>query len=204
MRSVSVVILFLLLVGVCMREETVIAGNTPETKLQFTTSIIQERSCSSTILSLDLRFTFKNIGNEPVILDKQSFVTRTLVSSSLQAAAAKRYEATTRSDVFADTFPGSPQDISAFAVIGPGETYDLHTEQTRVSFLVREGMQDSTDYLRSGTYFLQVEIATWSYLADAKQFRERWKSTGLLWSEGLISQPMSFVVERNRTISKCR
>src|SRR6185295_18781748 len=107
------------------------------------------------------------------IIDKRSFVTRSLISESLKAAVAKRYEAQTRADLYDDVFPASPKDMSDFAVVRPGEIYHLQTEQTRVSFLINDGTLHSKEYLRPGSYFLQIEIATWTYLDNAEQFRQR-------------------------------
>lgn len=205
MKDLIAAVLFLVILGgiPLPRETNLIAGVAPKARLQLITSILRQKSCSSDHLSLDLTFTFRNIGAEPIIVDKRSFVTRSLISQSLKAADAKRYEAQTRADLFDDIFPVSPKDISNFAVVRPGDTYDLQTEQTRVSFLINDGSPHSKEYLRPGSYFLQIEIATWTYLDDAEQFRQRWKANGVLWSEGLISQPMPFVVEQNRSISKC-
>jgi len=194
MKSFVVAILSLILSGIPIAAKP---------RLQLTTSIIKEKSCASDHLSLELKFTFKNDGAEPLIIDKRSFVMRSLISESLKAATAKRYEAQTRADLFDDIFPPSPKDMSNFAVIRPGETYDLQTEQTRVSFLINDGKSHSKGNLRPGIYFLQIEIGTWTYLDNAEQFREMWKAQGVLWSEGLISQPMPLVVKQDRPISKC-
>lgn len=204
MRNLIMAVLLLVLGGIPLPNKTSLAvGTARKARLQLTTSIVREKSCSRDHLSLELRFTFRNVGAEPVIIDKRSFVTRSLISQSLKAADAKRYELETRADLFDDIFATSPRDISNFAVVGPGESYDLQTEQTRVSFLIDDGTPRTKEYLRPGSYFLQIEIATWTYLDDAEQFRLRWKTTGMLWSEGLTSQPMPFVVEQSRPIAKC-
>ncbi|HEX3248191.1 MAG TPA: hypothetical protein VHS05_02095 [Pyrinomonadaceae bacterium] len=204
MKNFVAAVLLLILSGIPMTHTTILVGGTaPRPRLQLTTSIVREMSCSSNHLSLELRFTFKNDGAEPVIIDKRSFVTRSLISESLKAAVAKKYEAQTRADLFDDIFPASPKDISNFAVVRPGETYDLQTEQTRVTLLINDRTPHSKEYLRPGNYFLQIEIAMWTYLNEPEQFRQKWKNIGVLWSEGLTSQPMPFVVEQNRPISKC-
>ncbi|HEY2962508.1 MAG TPA: hypothetical protein VGJ37_08850 [Pyrinomonadaceae bacterium] len=172
-------------------------------QLQLATTVVKQTSCFSGHLSLGLRFTFKNVGGEPVILSKQSFIVRSRVSRSLNAAMAKKYEQESRADMFADSFPVNPTDMSDFVVVRPGESYDLQTDQTRVSLYVQDNTRGSKDDLRPGSYFLQIEVATWTYLGDAAEFREKWKSNGLLWSEGLTSQPMPFAVEQNRPIVKC-
>lgn len=204
MKKIVPTILFLIVCGIPLSQESPLLGATARrTPLQFTTSIVKEKSCAPDHMSLELRFSFKNIGSEPVIIDKQSFVMRTMVSESMKAAAAKRYQTESRAHLYADVFPLSPTDMADFAVVQPSETYDLQTRDTRVSIDIDDGAPRSRENLRPGSYFLQVEIATWTYLNDPKQFRERWKKSGLLWSEGLTSQPMPFVIAQDRPISKC-
>jgi hypothetical protein len=204
MRNLVAAVLLLVVGGIPSPNKPTLAATTArKAQLQLTTSIVREKSCSRDHLSLELKFTFRNVGAEPVIIDKGSFVMRAMISQSLKAAVAKRYEAETHARLFADIFPLRPKDISNFAVIGAGESYDLQTENTRVSFLIDDGTPRSKEYLRPGNYFLQIEIATWTYMDDAEQFRRTWKSNGVLWSEGLTSQPMPFVVEQSRPISKC-
>jgi len=178
-------------------------GVAPKAQLQLTTTIVRERSCFPGHLSLELRFRFRNVGDEPVILDKLSFVDRTLVSMSLKAAASKKYQQKIRAHLYADTFPVNPTDLSDFAIIGPGEVFDLESGQTRVSLFVSEGKHQSKDHLPPGNYFLQVDVATWTYFGDAKQLRVKWRDKGRLWSEGVTSQPMPFAVKQNRPIVKC-
>lgn len=205
MKNIPRAVLFLILCGIPLSQEPSLrAAAARRAPVKFTTSIVKETSCSPNHLSFELKFTFKNVGSEPIILDKQSFVGRTMVSESLKAAAAKRYATEIRAHLYADVFPLSPKDMTDFAVVQPGETYDLQTRDTRVSISIDDGAPRSKDYLRPGSYFLQVEIATWTYLNDAEEFREKWKDRGVLWSKGLTSQPMPFVVTQDRPISKCR
>src|SRR5688572_18783556 len=162
----------------------------PKPQLQLTTSVVRETSCAPDHLNLGLKFTFRNLGNEPVLVDKLSFVDRTLVSLNPKAAASKKYKQESRAHLFADSFPASPTDLSNFAVIAPGEVYVLESVQTRVSLSISDGTQQAKDDLPPGDYYLQVGVATWTYLTDGKHFRLKWRDKGWLWYQGLISQPM--------------
>jgi hypothetical protein len=175
----------------------------PKRQLELTTSVIKETSCSPGHLSLGLKFSFRNLGNDRVLLDKLSYVDRTLVSVNLNAASSKKYQQEIRAHLFADSFPTAPTDLSDFAIIQPGEVYDLESVQTRVSLSVSDGAKQSKDHLPPGDYYLQVEVATWTYLSDGKHFRLKWRDEGWLWYEGIISQPMQFSVKQNRPIVKC-
>lgn len=204
MRNLLTAILLLMLAGISLPHKTTLAARlVRKAGIEVTTTVIKQRSCFRGHLSLELRFTFKNVGEEPVIIDKRSFVTRSLVSRSFNAATGRKYVQQIRSDLFADSFPLDPNGMSDFVILRPGETYDLQNEQTRVSLYVAEGSRESKDHLHPGTYFLQVEIATWTYLRNAEQFRQRWKTNGVLWHEGITSQPMPFVIKQNPSISKC-
>jgi len=173
-------------------------------RLQLTTTAIKSRSCSANRVSLDLRFTFRNVGEQPVIIDRRSFVARSLVSRSLKSAVAKVYVAEAHADLFDDSFPVYPTDMSSFLIVQAGEVADLQTEQTRASFLIDDGMPQSKDYLHPGSYVLQIEVATWPYLADPAPFRRQWKDKGYLWFEGITSEPMPFTISKSRQIIQCR
>jgi hypothetical protein len=178
-------------------------------RLQLTTSITKEVSCHPQHLSLTLRLTFRNIGNEPIILDKKSSVIgRHLVSRSLTAAAANKYEEDTRYESFNADEIGfrfdPPADMSNFIVLGPGETHTIEDPRTRVSFDVYEGTSDDKDSLRFGTHFLQIIVPTLFYPPSvAADLRARWRDKGFLWSEPLTSLPMRFEIEKDRQIIKC-
>ena len=186
-----------------MRRNTIVPHAAAKPRLQLTTSIVRARSCFKGHLGLELIFTFKNVGDQPVIIDKRSVISRALVSRSLSAATSKKYEQTIRSDQWGFYFAIDPSDMSNLVVIQPGEAYDLETEQTRVSLHVSNDMPESKSNLPPGNYLLQVEVTTWTYLEDPRRFKKAWSDEGYLWSEGLTSQPMPFAVEQNRPIVKC-
>jgi hypothetical protein len=170
-------------------------------RLQLTTTIIRRVSCSPDLFGLSLRLTFRNSGSEAVIIDKRSFWVRSLISTSVQAAGAKKYIDWSRGDMWG-SLPFGPTDLSDFVILKPGEVYDFEKE-TRTSFMVSDDPANPFHRLRPGDYFLQIEVATWAYLDDARPFRQRWKDKGYLWSEGLTSEPMPFTIEQSRPIEKC-
>jgi hypothetical protein len=170
-----------------------------QARLQLTTSIVNRLSCSPELFALSMRFTFKNTGSERVMVDKRSFHVRAMVSSSAHAASARKYIIESRGDMWG-MFPFQPKDLSNFAILEPGEVYELNDE--RQSFFVSDESPGTRSYLRSGNYFLQVEVVTWPYLNKPGPFRKMWKDKGYLWFEGITSQPMPFTIEKNR--SKCR
>ena len=175
-------------------------GTDSKPRLELTLAIVKGFSCSPELFTLRMRFTFKNTGSGPVMVHKRSFLVRSLVSTSPRAAAAGKYIMESRGDMWG-MFPFRPTDLSNFAILGPGEVYALDDE--RESFFVSDDPANPHRRLRPGNYFLQVEVVTWPYLDKPRPFRNKWKDTGYLWSEGITSQPMPFTIEKNRPIVSC-
>lgn len=173
-------------------------------RLHLTTSIVERRYHCSTEVGFKLRLAFKNAGSVPVILDKRSFIVRRMVSRTVEAAAAKQYELVGTFEYFdAAPFLADPSDMASFIVLKAGEVYAFDTGIG--SFSIYDGEKEHPKgYLSKGTYFLQIEAGTWSYIADPKPFGQKWKDKGFLWHEGLTSLPMPFTVEKDSRSAECR
>ena len=151
-----------------------------------------------TMLRWNLTLTYKNSGAEPILLyKKSSLIYRSMISKSLKAASKGQYEEDTSSHFisvnsmraagFVDRFP-EPAD---FVTLMPGETYSVQSKY-RVR---RRGNSSDESGLIPGRYFLEVRVATWYYWVDPKEYQEKWRSTGYLWSENMTSQPMRFTLQ---------
>ena len=57
--------------------------------------------------------------------------------------------------------------------------------------------------LRGGTHLLQIAVGTWPYVADPEPIQREWKGKGFLWTDGLLSEPMPFTVDKDEPITKC-
>jgi hypothetical protein len=172
-------------------------------QLQLTTNIVERKHHCSNLMSLRVRLTFKNIGDEPIILDKRSFIGAEMVSHDLEAAAAKQYETTARYDLFDGAFfDVDPSDMSNFVILKPGEVY----EKTRglTSLWLDDAPPPREGFLSPGTHYLQIIVSTWSYFTDAKPFRKKWSDKGVLWLEGMTSLPMPFTVEIDPSRPLCQ
>ena len=171
-------------------------------KLQLTTSIVERKHHCSNFMGLKVRLTFKNIGTEPIILDKRSFIVKMMVSRDPKAAAARQYETTGRYDMFDGAFFNvDPSDMSNFIILKQGEVYEK--TQGVGSFWVTAETPPPAGYLNPVTHFLQLRVSTWSYFADAKPFEKRWKNKGVLWLEIMTSLPMPFKVEKDPSLPLC-
>ena len=96
-------------------------------RLELTTSIIEQYSCSPDLLALHLRLTYKNTGKEPIILDKVSvtILGRYVVSRSLKDAGIRKYAQEVRAEDFGGNYGrdhrSRPEpDLSHFVITRPG------------------------------------------------------------------------------------
>jgi len=174
--------------------------NTSKAQLQLSTRVLGQRSCSVDHFGLRLRLTFRNLGNEPVILHKQSAISRIMVSRDLMAASAKHYEEEQRYDEpGADIGLDSPV-LADFMVLKTGEAFEV---EEAVSIYLFNAKHRAERFLSEGTHFLQVDVGSWPYITNPAPFRKAWRNKGYLWFEGITSDPMPFTIEKDRSIVKC-
>lgn len=175
-----------------------------EAQLRLTTSVIEQRysvEAGSRLLRLMLNLTYSNTGNRSILLDKNSsLVYRKLVSSKPEAVSESKYdydESSSFIDVRSMQAAGMRLETSpekdAFITLKPGESYSLKQE---IILRLYDGTKDTENFLRPGTRFLQVGVATWYYLADPDTYRQQWQDEGYLWSQNITSVPMPLKVEK--------
>ena len=150
------------------------------------------------MLRWNLTLTYKNLGAESILLyKKSSLIYRSMVSKSLKAASKAQYEEDTSSHFIsansmrAAGFQDGVPDAADFVTLKPGETYSIQSEYG----VQRRGISSDGGGLTPGQYFLEVRVATWYYFVDPKEYREKWRSAGYLWSENMKSQPMRFTLQ---------
>jgi hypothetical protein len=179
-------------------------------RLVLTTGIVKRRSCGYGHLGLTLKLTFRNTGQEPIILDRRSTVGTFMVSRDLAAAATRKYEESIRYTDFPDLGEGefgydAPTNLSNFIILGVGEVFETeaHVSITTDHVPPPAARRGKEIHLEAGTHFLQVGVGTWYYVAESEPVRKKWGDKGYLWSEGLISEPMPFEVRRDLPIVEC-
>ena len=172
-----------------------------QAKLRLYTTIVNERFSlerGDRTLRLTLKLTYTNDGPRPILLDRKStLIYRTMVSKSLKAAASQRY-IEDQTFYFTDLNKAGMRGASdpeeqAFIRLEPGESYTVLDEPEVV---LSTGPKTAKEFLSGGDYFLQVQVATWYYWADWKEYRERWSDKGYLWSSNMTSEPMPFTVQK--------
>jgi hypothetical protein len=171
-------------------------------QLQLTTSLVERNHHCSTFMGLKVLLTFENTGSVPIIFDKRSFIIGKMISRTVEAAEAKKYETTVRYDLFDGAFFNvDPPDMSNFIILKPGEVY----EKTRGigSFRVTTETPPPLGYLNPGTHYLQIQVNTWSYFTHSVHFEKLWSDKGVLWLKLMTSMPMPFTAEKNLSVAEC-
>ncbi len=176
-------------------------------KLQLTTSIIDQKYChtGSPSLRIKLQLNYKNEGRRSVILYKgSSLIFRYLISRNRKAATARDYvqdvqlELTSLDETEHFNTPNPGDD---FVILRPNGFYRTEAD---VDLPIEDAANPNPDFLRAGTYFLQINVSTWNESGSlARKLRYRWRQTGALWFNSVRSQPMSFTVEKDPKIVDC-
>jgi hypothetical protein len=181
-----------------------------ENDLQLTASITGERYCtlngSVDFLQLTLRLKYMNTGSRKMILYKGNrLFYQVFVNRSNEDAAARKSELRTTHSRYFDEEPekilGSAPG-SVFTTISPGASYE--TRQIISLPVAHDGNGLYNVSIGAGEHVLSVAASTWyesKKIADT--LRDRWRSRGLLWTNPLFSNPVTFVVDQNHQAIVC-
>jgi hypothetical protein len=181
-----------------------------ENGLQLTTSITEKRYCTLNeridALQLTLRLNYTNTGSRKIILYKGNrLFYQVFVSQSREEAAARKSELRTTHSRYYDEEPEKIVDSapgSVFTTLSPGASYE--TKQIISLPVARAGNGLDNVSIGAGEHVLSVAASTWyesKKIADT--LRERWRSRGLLWTNPLFSNPVTFVVDQNHQAIVC-
>jgi hypothetical protein len=184
--------------------------------LQLTASISSQRYCTVNenvhALQLTLQLKYTNTGSRKLILYKgnrlfyQIFVSRSGADAASSSAAARKGELRT---THARYFDEQPEKIlsnspgSAFTTLSPGASYE--TTQVISLPVARDGAGVYNVSIGAGEHVLSVAASTWYESKKlAETLRARWQSRGHLWSAPLISNAITFVVDKNPPAIVCQ
>lgn len=123
-----------------------------------------------------------------------------MISRTLKAALRGKYDQETSSRFIAVKamraagFLERPPEESEFLTLLPGETHSVETEYG----VEADGDLSPKNGLVSAQHFIQVMVTTWYFYDDPKEYVEKWRDNGYLWTKSVKSQPMSFTIKRNR------
>jgi hypothetical protein len=93
-------------------------------------------------------------------------------------------------------------DEEHFVILNAADSYEV-TAQADFPFLY-DGTRENPDLLRPGSYVLEISASTWPGKQDMTQkLRERWSSQCYLWTDSIMSQPMTFTIPKIRQVVDC-
>ena len=181
-----------------------------EQALRLTTSITRQRYCEADAevdaLQIHLKLRYTNTGQEPIILDKDSYsIFRAMVSHNPEEAEAKQYVTDIHYSIYL-VREGKPRVYgetpdTSFVVLKPGDFYET---EGAVTLTALRGDLKLRGHLEPGKYVLQVMPAPWNETESlAKKLRVRWRQCGILWYGNITSEPMPFDVVKDRRVINC-
>jgi len=209
MRQLYLICLFAAWFGYAMveaRGQSNIGANS-KPQLELTTEVVEARYCESDYLRLELRLRYLNIGDQPLILDRQSNVIWSyFISKSIRDAQLKKYEQTYSPSQSRIGPPKSVEseepDEETFVILKPAAFYEV-TATAHFPFIF-DGKTEDSDLLRPGRHILEITLQTWFSSQDvAVKLRERWLTHGFLWTEYVVSRPMAFSIAKNPRVEGC-
>jgi hypothetical protein len=208
--------------GKATGQATASKGKTAESDLplRLTIQIVARRYCQKTAeqeptLFLDLRARFRNVSGHPVILYKgDNLISEQMISQTTKDAIEKKYESYRElHSVFSslsapDRNAKGTKPSRKFIVLQPYGYF-----QTKVTVPISllsgnantsSGGVDEFGAVPVGSHVLQVTLSTWLGTRElAEELRQRWRSTGLFWFDGVTSEPMPVSIRLERDRAPC-
>lgn len=177
--------------------------------LQLSTSIIGQQYCKGDdeldVLQIQLRLRYTNLSQQPLILYKGStLIYRQMISRNVEAALAADYELASSNLVYEEGAAkiGGAQPGKLFVILQPSGSFET---TTLVAIPATHGAVKISGAVVTGEHVLQVRVSTWPESESlAGKLRARWRKRGYLWTDAVVSSPMTFTVEKNRPTVTCR
>jgi len=184
--------------------------STDRSPLRLTLAVLGQKYCAAyedmDMLHAEVLLTFTNISNHPLILYRGSnLVVRTLVSKSVEEAAAGKHELDAV-PTWITSGPSKPREYGKtpdndFTILPPGGTFETNTV---VGFAVSRSDEAPSHMIRSGMHVLEVVVSTWpESAARAKELAARWANSGSLWYTSIRSEPVVVRVDSSRSVEDC-
>lgn len=181
-----------------------------QSEITLTLTVLATKYCVATedtdILHAETLLRFTNVSGRRIILFRGSnLVVRTLVSKSLEEAAAGKPELdamgtyVTSESSAKGIYGKKPGD--AFITLSPGGTFETSTS---VSFEVSRTDEAPRFAIRPGSHLLQVVVSTWPQSGESPaNVAARWADSGFLRYTPIKSEPAVFRVDNDRSVVDC-
>ncbi len=182
----------------------------PKQPLEFSVEIVSQSYCEinekSAILELQLRLSFRSVGQQKLILYKgHDLFFQSKILSAPGNASGPYGVWLVNSRYFDEEIEpiDQPSPSKVFLTLSPGKTWVK--EMTIAVGVVDAAVERGDSSIRAGDHTLQLIVSMWykSRLL-AQKLREQWQKTGLLWSDPLSSAPIHFAAQRPHVLPQCK
>jgi hypothetical protein len=207
MRPTYLLSLLIVCWGCAMTQAQSKISTTLTPQIQLTTEVVDAKFCESDYLRLQLRLRYFNSGDQPIILYRQSTTIMTyFISKTIEHADVEKYGqkySPMQSAVGPlELIDSEKPNEQTFVILKPATSYETSTH-AHFPFIF-DGKSKDSNLLRPGRHILQIRVRTWPEQQDtALSLRERWRTYGYLWTRSVVSQPMTFNIEKHRQVVGC-
>ncbi len=196
-----------LLTTITLSEPLIIATTTTsDGGLELNTELINQSYCIGDAdldgVRLSVRLRYRNVGNTPVILHKSSTTVYEIV---VRKSPDGEIETKAQLSVYSDgPWKVSESDLKkSFVILQPHDSYV--TETVARVFVTRDEAANFQGAVSTGEHYLQLTIGTWGGTPETESMlRQKWQSYGALWTDSVTSNPMRFIIDRNRRVLDCK
>lgn len=178
--------------------------------LALTAEIVGRRYCAGgrlNILQLRVRLRYRNSGHQKLIVYRgKNLFYQTKIRGGPVAGQSRPYEVVVLNSRFNDAVAEAVNGRSpggAFVTLPPGGTYE--TEMVVGVGVTPAGLERGANSIAPGEHTLQIVASSWYESRKlGEELRDRWRASGLLWLDPVISQPLAFSAGGGEPAAACR
>lgn len=186
---------------------SVVAQGGGRPSLRATAEVAGRRYCAGerlNILQVRVRLRYENAGTERLILYRgKNFFYQSRIRG---ASGGKPYEVVVLNSRYNDAereAVNGSRPGGAFVILSPGATYE--TEVVVGVGVARGEAERGTNSILPGEHTLQIVASTWYESRKlAEELRTRWRGSGLLWFDPVMTEPLKFAVGFEEPATVCR
>ncbi|HEX8722966.1 MAG TPA: hypothetical protein VF736_20270 [Pyrinomonadaceae bacterium] len=194
------------------RGAAVAQGDPGQQPLTLTAEVVGRRYCAGNrlnILQLRVRLRYRNDGGQKLIVYRgKNFFYQTKIRGGGGSAAgqSRPYEVVVLNSRFNDAESEAVNARSpggAFVTLPPGGTYE--TEMVVGVGVTPAGLERGANSVAPGEHTLQIVASSWYESRRlGEELRGRWRGSGLLWIDPVVSQPLKFDAGGDEPATACR
>ena len=174
-----------------------------EQALVLSTRIMDRKYPAADRVELKLQLRFTNTGRHPRILYRPALLLyKTAVFEDVEPSNRDAFAEVAGISVVPHPYSSIPSEemrktrpTSDLIVIPPRGTHEM---EQLITVRIRSRIRKQSNGANDDRYQLTVKVSTWNASEQklAAELCRKWRRLGVLWSETIESDPMSFTVER--------